>query len=346
MSTFAVTLEEVKEIKPHNNADRLELAFLKDKDFQMVVLKDVYKAGEKVVYFPIDSLLPQPLISFMGLGGRLTGKESNRVKTAKLRDEISQGLLCSVDKICSYLNVTEIPENLTAALSVEKYDPPVKFTNEGTLVRLPPGISMYDLESADNYTQCIQNIIDKNYDVEITEKLEGTNFSVTIDDFDVYVNQRKNSIQRIPGKPNTYWDTAERLGLIDLAKDLKKKMLVKSITLYGEMIGPNIQDNPYALKDVTVKLFEIKTDGQFLLPKQMFVLPPTIYVPVLFKGKLKDALQDKTLKQYSNGPSVLNPKVLREGVVVQANTTDRCPHLNSRIIIKQRSPLYLSKTDY
>src|SRR5262249_36585692 len=79
MSTFAVSIERIASVWAHNNADRLEMARLTSMSYQFVIAKGSFKAGDRVVYFPIDSLLPEPLITVLGLTGKLAGQAANRV---------------------------------------------------------------------------------------------------------------------------------------------------------------------------------------------------------------------------------------------------------------------------
>ena len=56
-SVYKVPLTTIVKVEPHTNAERLELAFVYG--FQVIVQKGKYQVGDKVVYVPIDSLLPQ-----------------------------------------------------------------------------------------------------------------------------------------------------------------------------------------------------------------------------------------------------------------------------------------------
>lgn len=59
MSEFGVTLEKISKIWEHPNADRLELASIEGMTYQFVVPKGQYIEGDAVLYFPVDSLIPQ-----------------------------------------------------------------------------------------------------------------------------------------------------------------------------------------------------------------------------------------------------------------------------------------------
>ena len=50
------TIQEILEINEHPNADALELATILG--WQVVIKKDQFKVGDKVVYVGLDSILP------------------------------------------------------------------------------------------------------------------------------------------------------------------------------------------------------------------------------------------------------------------------------------------------
>src|SRR5215813_9933348 len=99
MSTFAVSIERIASVWPHTNADRLEMARLTSMSYQFVIAKGSFQPGDRVVYFPIDSLMPDPLIAAIGLTGKLAGPRMNRVKTVRLRGEISQGIVAEPERV-------------------------------------------------------------------------------------------------------------------------------------------------------------------------------------------------------------------------------------------------------
>src|SRR5271157_5865133 len=179
MSTFAVELKEISKIYIHPNADKLELGQVEGMTYQFVVQKGLYKEGDEVVYFPIDSLLPQELIQQQGISNFLAGKEKNRIKTCRLRGEISQGYVSPASSIRTYLKTDALPNDLTAVLGVTKYEPPEVMTHTGKLVQLPEQVYYYDIEGCDRYPEIVEKLM--NEPVFITEKLEGSNMATAID---------------------------------------------------------------------------------------------------------------------------------------------------------------------
>ncbi len=106
MAFFGVTIEQIESLRPIKDADKIEVATLKGMTFQIVVGKGMFSVGDCVLYFPIDSLLPVDVQKVLGLEGKLSGPEKNRVITRKFKGEISQGI---VGKIWSF-DYSKIPE--------------------------------------------------------------------------------------------------------------------------------------------------------------------------------------------------------------------------------------------
>ncbi len=302
MSFFGVTVRTIEKVWNHPNADRLGLAQVEGSSFQFVVGRNDYMVGDKVLYFPVDSVLPAPLIARFGLTGKLSGKEKNRIKTVKLRGEISQGLVgrpqtvfgddpinilernAFATKTISIQEALELtPEHLTNLLGVTKYEPPPIFTNSGNLVPMPDGVSTYDIEGADNYPHIVNMLMDRK--VSISEKLEGTNFwiscapckyidvdgSTSYELGEITFGQRHNTIQPIEGKTHSFWKTAVSQGLEGFVRFLAcdKKYREKRVTLRGELVGPGVQKNIYKLPENRIFIFDILVDMKYLGPEEM-----------------------------------------------------------------------------
>lgn len=101
MAQFEVKIYKL-EIEPHPNADRLEIARVGD--YKSVVRKDQFKTGDLGAYIPEGAVVPDWLLKHMGLWktdrdvgkGMLSGSHGNRVKAAKFRGVLSQGLVLSL----------------------------------------------------------------------------------------------------------------------------------------------------------------------------------------------------------------------------------------------------------
>jgi RNA ligase (TIGR02306 family) len=115
-----------------------------------------FKVGDTVIYFEIDSLLPE-IQAFEWLKGSSWSQKLRkyRISTHKFRDQISQGLVIPINDLKTIYNQViektsgvvgnidypscienpKIGEDLTEILSVEKYDPPVTVGELGEIIR-------------------------------------------------------------------------------------------------------------------------------------------------------------------------------------------------------------------
>ena len=91
MSKLHVEVCAIASVEKHPNADRLDL--VKVKDWQCIVGRDNFKVGDLIVFCPIDSIIPSNLIEEYKLEYL---KKDGRVKTVKLRQVLSQGLILNI----------------------------------------------------------------------------------------------------------------------------------------------------------------------------------------------------------------------------------------------------------
>lgn len=393
MAFFGVTIEKIDKVWKHPNADSLDLASLEGITFQFVVGKDSMKPGDKVVYFPVDSLLPDVVKAVLPevVVSKLHGKDKNRVKTNKLRGAISQGLAfkieemqldkfgiilgkwapqktlyfetTSFDAIATAAEAAEpvveatvefmghlLPKDLTKYLGVEKYEPPIVDAGGYDLHALPMVSPYYDIEGCDRHQHILDLMMRDDVEVVITEKLEGCNSSVVCElpDETVRVCQRSGEIVPLPGAVSVFHEAAKLEALPDKAKAIAKEY-GSHVAIRGELLGCSAaQGNYYKLKKPTIHAFEIWLNGKpidYVEQKKITDKYGITMAPVLFVGKLKDFLDGKTIQEASNGKSVLNPALRREGIVIRPTKELPTALGFGRVYLKQRSPDYLAKTD-
>jgi RNA ligase (TIGR02306 family) len=90
------SIQIIRDIRPIEGADRIEIAVINN--WKVVVGKDVgHKIGDLVVYCEIDSFLPiEPEFEFLRKSSykkMSDGSEGFRIRTAKIRGAISQGVI-------------------------------------------------------------------------------------------------------------------------------------------------------------------------------------------------------------------------------------------------------------
>lgn len=357
MSTFAVTVERIAEVWKHDNADRLELARVQSMSYQFVIAKGSFQPGDAVIYFPIDSILPQSIIEQLGLDGKLAGPSHDRVKTVRLRGQISQGVVAEPLLLLpdwgdgsTYADGQDVTERL----SVIKYEPPLVPSQAGSLMALPPNVAVYDIEGAERFGGIIERLLDEP--IIVTEKLEGSHFAASIyADEAVIISQRRFRIEPVEGVEHDWHKAARTSGLRDKLPALKAELARRRgtapevVTVRGEMIGVGIQGNYYKLPDQRVYVFEIEANGEpvaadeFLSLTEQFAIET---VPVLAHGvTLREWLGGQRIAAASDGKSVIAPSLAREGIVIRPLVEGRDLDFG-RLIIKQRSPQYLATSDY
>ena len=174
MSTFAVTVQEVDAIHPIPEADRIEMAQIRG--FQCVVPKGKYAVGDRVAYIPEASLLSDEVAEFLGVLGKLSGSQKNRVKATSFKGCLSQGLVYPA-KDNWVLN-----QDVKDELGITKYEPPVPVHLKGEMK--PAGSEYcwkYDIENFKWYPKEFE----EGEEVVCTEKLHGTFSCVAVIDTEI-----------------------------------------------------------------------------------------------------------------------------------------------------------------
>ena len=323
------TIRQIAEIKTHTNADSLELAIVDG--WQVVVKKGEFLAGDLVVFFEIDSVLPvreefEFLRKCCYLNREwLEGGEGFRLKTIRLRKELSQGLVLAVADVMNaklFTMNSAIGTDVTELLGVTKWDPPVAACLSGMARgNFPSFIQKTDQERVQN---CWNRIKEKysGLEWEASIKLDGTSCSIYHNNGTVGVCSRNLDLKLEGNDENTYIQMAVKHNLLE-----GLKALGYNIAIQGEVMGPGIQGNQEQLKEAELFVFDI-----FLIDDQRHATPAernlillqlaTQQGIVLRQAPVIDCVtldQFETIQdilKHAEGPSLNSPA--REGVVYKA----------------------------
>jgi len=123
MSDFKVEVIEVTNVQVHPNADKLELGFYQA--WQCCVQKSRFKSGDKAVYIPIDSVLPEKIESMIFGEDAKVKLHNHRVRSIKLRGALSQGMIVKLNDI-GLSEDYHVGKDLTKILGIKKYETPTK----------------------------------------------------------------------------------------------------------------------------------------------------------------------------------------------------------------------------
>ena len=306
---------KIVDIQPIPNADAIVVASVKG--WKVVVKRDEFKVGDLAVYYEIDSFLPvRPQFEFLRKSSfkRMGSSEGFRLKTIKLRGQLSQGLLTPIPE--GITNPKE-GDDLTDALDIIKYEPPIPAQLAGKIKgKFPSFIPKTDETRIQNFESDI-GFLPVGERVYVTEKLDGTSFTCYFNNGVFGVCGRNWELTETTD--NSLWRMANMLELKD-----KLTKYGKNIALQGELIGAGINGNLYGLSDHKLYFFtgyDIDKGRRMFFDELEWLLfrLEVPMVPVLEKYGYTlptENLVDSML-QYAEGKSVLNMGVDREGVVVR-----------------------------
>jgi RNA ligase (TIGR02306 family) len=317
MERKLATIRRISDITPIDGADKIELVTVDG--WKVVVAKDVgHKVGDLVVYCEIDSFLPiREEFEFLRKSSykkMSDGKEGFRLKTIRLRGQLSQGLILPIS-VLDFGEMVSEGQDITERLNIVKYEPPIPAELSGKVKGLFPSfLRKTDEERVQNLQSGYEEL--KTQKFYVTEKLDGSSATFYYKDGQFGVCSR--NLELLETEENTYWKVARQLDLENKLSTLKL-----NISLQGELIGEGIQGNPYKIKGQTVKFFtgfDIDTQSRIHFVKFVVIIQTLglEYVPVL-NDKLNFELPYSVdeLLLLAEGKSVLNSETEREGIVVR-----------------------------
>lgn len=327
------TVERVLKIEPIEGADFIQKATVLG--WELVIKKYEFKVGDLAGYIQIDTVVPE-IEQFEFLRER-----KFRVRTIKLRKQISQGLLVPLPPG----NWNE-GDDLTEVLGVKKYSKDIELIEERPrmpkvwykklwyilkyryLVKLFPSLKTFNRASFpknlvpitdEERIQNIPFILDqyKGKTFVISEKLDGS--SITI------IHQKKwngKSKYRICSRRFELFNTKNEWHQAFFSTNFKqyieslcKEFDTSNVIVQGEYIGKP-QGNKYHLNENEIRLFNIYIAGIRLSQNVFYNICQRHNIPCcphIHTGSLEFDLS--SIIKYAEGKSILNEQVEREGLV-------------------------------
>ncbi len=215
MERKLATIRKITNITPIEGADKIELVTVGG--WKVVAAKDVnHKIGDLVVYCEIDSFLPiKEEFEFLRKSSykKLSdGTEGFRLKTIKLRGQVSQGLILpikelSIFQFASSSNLSE-GDDVTDILGITKYEPPIPAELAGKVKGgFPHFIPKTDEERVQNLSKEYDEWkLQSKHKFYVTEKLDGSSATYYIKDGVFGVCSRNLELLETEG--NTFWKVA------------------------------------------------------------------------------------------------------------------------------------------
>lgn len=315
------TIRKIDGIAPIEGADAIEVATVGG--WKVVIKKGEFEVGDLAVYCEIDSWIPNELAPFLSKGKEpreFEGVKGERLRTIKLRGQLSQGLL--LNRVVALDKVGQIEEGMDVSelLNIKKWEPVIPAQLAGQIKgNFPTQIPKTDQERCQNLVNEITAANEAGTQFEITEKLEGSSMTCYMIRGEFGVCSRNLDLKR--DEANSFWSTA-------IAEDIELKMRTVDeywdFAIQGELIGPGIQGNIYKLSKPTFYVFDVYNiqTGEYMKPAARVELIKRMglnHVPIVaHTASLYDTLgitDIPQLLQFAEGKSQLNPAQEREGVV-------------------------------
>jgi RNA ligase (TIGR02306 family) len=316
------SIRKIDDIRPIEKADAIECAVVGG--WNVVVKKGEFTVGDLAVYCEIDSWIPTELAPFLSKGKEpreFEGIRGERLRTVKLRGQLSQGLLLPLEPTCENI-VSELFEGLDVSLplNIVKWEMQVPAQLAGQVKgNFPTEIPKTDQERVQNLVEEIAVAYERAAEFEVTEKLEGSSMTVYRIRGEFGVCSRNLDLKR--DENNTFWKVA-------IEEDIDAQMMAVDpywdFAIQGELIGPGVQGNIYKLSKPEFRVFDVYNiqEGKYLNPsarRDLIAGMGLKHVPVLATNADLIACEGKVqnVLECAEGSSVLNDKQEREGIVLK-----------------------------
>lgn len=305
------SVQRIAEVKQIEGADKIE--GYRINGWWVVDKKGAYEVGDLVVYCEVDSWIPHAIAPFLTKPGHqpreYLGVKGERLRTVKLKGQISQGLLLPLveDNLEEGQDVSEI-------LGIIKWEDTRYMNDLCAKGAFPSFIPKTDQERVQNILRSIENW--KGTSFEVTVKRDGSSMTAFINGDDEGVCSRNMLLRETDS--SAFWHAARSLNLLE-----KIRSTGRNLAFQGELLSQKIQGNYEKVSSVEWNCFDVWDidNRQYLLPKERQDLCESLGIPhikIIDKEFILDHTVDQLLEM-AEGPGI-NPGVQREGLVFKANT--------------------------
>lgn len=328
----------VEDVQPIPGADAIEVATVGG--WKVVVKKGEYSPGDLAIYFEIDSWIPHKIAPFLSKGSSprvYKGVAGEKLKTIKLRGQISQGLLLPVKKydpksevgVLEWFEIecngnigcpeVELGQDVTELLGVQKWEMDIPAQLAGQMRgSFPSWARKTDQERCQNLKKEIKKAFDENVKFEVSIKLDGSSMSVGFSPDGEFTICSRNLSLKTDQEGNSFVEMARKLKLEEKLKGLDGYMFS------GELIGMGINGNWENLDHHEFYIFDIfdGNKGVYLSPEDRVNLVSKLglnHVPILHHNASLRELNLQSVEEileFAEGKSLYSP--IREGVVFKS----------------------------
>lgn len=331
MKRKLASIQYVHSVYPIENADRIEQATVMG--WNVVTKKGEFQPGDLCVFFEIDAILPETeWAEFMR-------PLKFRVKTAKMRGVLSQGLALPLAIVPEDQRAgLQEGDDLTDVLQVAKYEPPLSLNMGSSAGPFPGYVPRTDEIRIQSALPLLDEIKDRPY--VITVKYDGMSFTGLHDDDKLLICSRGHQVSE--SNSDFYWYAAKKLGLPDKLK------AHPHMAVQGELCGPSIQKNRLGLKDRELfmfNVFDVKA-GRYLDYAEFVRFCADLSlstVPLHEQGEAFEYTLEQLLELARGKYDGTSNN--REGIVVRPAQETTSPTLGSRLSFKVLNNDFLLKDE-
>jgi len=335
---YLASVQIITDIRPIPDADNIVLAYILG--WQVVIKKNEYNIGDKVCYIQIDTIVPElPEFEFLR-------ERKFRVRTIKLRKQISQGLIVPLP-YNPHSTVWKEGEDITELMGVKKYEKPDNNPERYEKPRMPKKwykkwiylfkynflykifpklqklsrspfpkhlVSITDEERIQNIPQVLHSHRGKTFIVSY--KLDGS--SITIIHNKVLGKSKFRICSRrfeLHDKNNDWYKVFTNTNFKDEILKLVNHFKTDDIIVQGEAIG-KFNGNHHNLQNDQIRLFNIYVDGKRMNQKEFIkvclannIPHCPLYKEIVLNHTLPEILELSEIKD------IINPFVEVEGLV-------------------------------
>lgn len=332
------TARKITNILPIKDADMIEEIVIDG--WSVVAQKGIHCVGNTVLYFEIDSFLPESdsrFESFMKFGTQeFNGVRGHRVKTKRLRGVYSQGIIIPLSEFPEIVN-PEYDTDYSEIVGVVKYERQEVTGYQGDA----KGNFPWFLRKSEQ--ERIQNIYNKLSNSDVKEeyfvgtlKMDGSSITVFYIDGERYDNQGfgacsrnqelKVDLETPLADQGKFLQGAINSDLFNKAKELHE-VYGGYYAIQGELVGAGIQGNFEKFEQYEVfayNIFDIEAQDfvSYSVFEEMATTVGLQCVPVLFRDEQILLEPMSKILEMADGKGLRAP--YREGVVWKQTSGGNC----------------------
>ncbi len=239
------SVQIIDEISNHNNANNLELANVLG--WQVVIKKGEFKSGDKIIYLEIDSVCPATQWSLF------LEKYKYRIKTIKIRGQLSQGLILPINLLGSENYLYIKGDDVTKKLGITKYENPEEKLDNAGLSNFPTHLGFFKTNEP-RMQSCPELVkLFQGKEWYATIKYDGTSSTFYIDPInpkELVICSRNQKIVDYETN-NIYFLIAQKYKIFDILSNYPQ------LVIQGEIYGPKIQGNKLGEKSLKLAIFSV-----------------------------------------------------------------------------------------